>query len=100
MVSPPLPFALVQSAGRADITGKQHFLEMPFYLAAVLYLIVHFGIVGTAVAWLLRSASDCILLFLLADRVMGARHCILWPVSGTICPGVVVVATLPGGLPI
>jgi O-antigen/teichoic acid export membrane protein len=60
-----IPFALIQGTGRADITGKLHLLELPFYLAAVWYLTVHYGIAGTAVAWLLRVVADCILLFLL-----------------------------------
>jgi O-antigen/teichoic acid export membrane protein len=95
-----IPFALIQGTGRADITGKLHFLELPFYLAAVWYLTVHYGIVGTAVAWLLRVVADCIILFLLADSVMGAQHRILWPVCGAIGTGSVVVAIAPllGGL--
>jgi O-antigen/teichoic acid export membrane protein len=97
-----IPFALIQGAGRADITGKLHLLELPFYLAAVWYLTVHYGIVGTSVAWLVRATADCILMFLLADNVMGSRHRILWPVSGTICAAAVAVAIAPllGGLPI
>ena len=95
-----IPFALIQGTGRADITGKLHLAELPFYLAAVWYLTVHYGIVGTAVAWLVRVTADCILLFLLADNAMGSRHRILWPVSGAICAGGVAVAIAPllGGL--
>src|SRR5579863_10177172 len=55
-----LPFALVQGAGRADITGKLHFLELPFYLTAVWVLTQHFGIEGTAIAWALRVIIDAI----------------------------------------
>jgi hypothetical protein len=89
-----IPFALIQGTGRADITGKLHLLELPFYLAGVWYLTIHFGIVGTAVAWLLRVTADCILLFLLADNVMSARHRILWPVCTSIGIGVVTVFAL------
>jgi O-antigen/teichoic acid export membrane protein len=95
-----IPFALIQGTGRADITGKLHLLELPFYLAAVWYLTVHYGIVGTAVAWLVRVTADCILLFVIADNVMGTQNRILWPVCGAIGAGAVVVAIAPllGGL--
>lgn len=63
-----LPFALVQGAGRADITGKLHLLELPFYLATVWVLTKQFGIVGTALAWSLRVTIDAILLFWIAGR--------------------------------
>jgi hypothetical protein len=75
---------------------------LPFYLAAVWYLTVHYGIVGTAVAWLLRVTADCILLFLLADRVIGSRQRTLLPVCLAIGAGAVMVAVAPllRGLPI
>ena len=95
-----VPFALIQGIGHADITGKLHLMELPFYLATVWYLTVHYGIVGTAVAWLVRVTADCILLFAITDHLIGLRNRILWPVAGTICAGAGVVAIAPmlGGL--
>ena len=95
-----IPFALIQGTGRADITGKLHLMELPFYLAAVWYLTVHYGIVGTAVAWLARVVADCVLLFVLADNVMRTRSRILWPVCACIGVGAAVLALVPflGGL--
>jgi O-antigen/teichoic acid export membrane protein len=90
-----IPFALIQGAGRADITGKVHLLELPFYLSAVWYLTVHYGIVGTAFAWLLRATMDCILMVLLADNVLGSRQRTLWPVSCCIGAGAIVLAIAP-----
>jgi O-antigen/teichoic acid export membrane protein len=90
-----IPLALIQGSGRADISGKLHLVELPFYLGTVWYLTVHYGIVGTAVASLLRVTADCILMFLLADYVMNSRHRVLWPVCGTIGAGTVVVALVP-----
>jgi len=66
-----LPFALVQGAGRADLTGKLHLAELPFYLLTVWYLTMHFGIVGTALAWSLRVIVDCALLFLITNHLLG-----------------------------
>lgn len=96
-----VPFALIQGKGHADITGKLHLMELPLYLATVWYLTVHYGIVGTAVAWLVRVTADCILLFAVADHLIGLRNRILWPVAGTICvgAGAVLIAPMLGGLP-
>ena len=66
-----LPFALLQGAGRADITGKLHLLELPFYLITVWSLTKYFGIEGTAVAWTLRAIVDCALLFWSVERLLG-----------------------------
>lgn len=63
-----IPFALVQGAGRADITGKLHLLELPFYLAIVWVLTKHLGIEGTAIAWTIRVIVDAIFLFMAAGR--------------------------------
>jgi len=65
-----LPFAFVQGAGRADITGKLHLIELPFYLVAVLLLTKYFGIEGTAIAWTLRVIVDCALLFGAVERLL------------------------------
>lgn len=90
-----VPFAMIQGTGRADITGKLHLLELPFYLAAVWYLTAHYGIVGTAIAWLLRATADSILLLLLADRVIGAQQRLMWPVCGAFGMGTAVVVLAP-----
>ncbi|MGD0800873.1 MAG: flippase [Terracidiphilus sp.] len=97
-----VPCALIQGTGRADITGKLHLMELPFYLAAVWYLTVHYGIIGTAIAWLLRVVADGILLFVLADNVMCTRNRILWPFCASIGVGATAVATVPmlRGLPL
>jgi O-antigen/teichoic acid export membrane protein len=82
-----VPFAFVQGAGRADITGKIHLLELPFYLLAVWLLTKHFGIEGTAIAWTLRVIVDCILLFGAVERLLHKM-----PRLRTILIGVSVIA--------
>ncbi|MBI4686411.1 MAG: flippase [Nitrospirae bacterium] len=64
-----VPFALVQGAGRPDLTAKLHFLECPFYLAAIWTLIKMYGIEGAAIAWTLRVMVDAALLFSMAKRL-------------------------------
>lgn len=77
-----MPFAFLQAAGRADLTAKLHVLELVPYLLAAYWLIAHYGIVGAAVAWLIRVAFDllALLAFLrtwLAKGTLVARHCAL-----------------------
>jgi O-antigen/teichoic acid export membrane protein len=64
-----VPFALIQGAGRPDLTAKLHLLELPFYLVCVSLLIHLHGITGAAIAWTMRVSVDAILLFFLASRL-------------------------------
>ena len=61
-----IPFALLQSAGRADLTAKLHVIELPIYIFLIVVLVAAFGIVGAAVAWTVRIALDTAMLFGLA----------------------------------
>jgi O-antigen/teichoic acid export membrane protein len=56
-------FAMIQGAGRPDLTAKLHLLELPFYLLGVYWLIKQYGIQGAAVAWVARITIDAICLF-------------------------------------
>ncbi|WP_417764866.1 oligosaccharide flippase family protein [Shewanella chilikensis] len=58
-----IPYALLQSAGRSDITAKLHLVELPMYLLMVYFLVSIFGVLGAAVAWTLRIALDTFLLY-------------------------------------
>jgi O-antigen/teichoic acid export membrane protein len=63
-----VPFALLQSVGRPDLTAKLHLIELPFYLAALAWLLSTQGIEGAAIAWAGRVAVDALILFALAQR--------------------------------
>ena len=58
-----LPFVFIQSMGRPDITAKFHFLELIFYIPAIILLVKFYGIIGAAIAWTLRTGLDAILLY-------------------------------------
>ena len=47
-------FGLVQGAGRPDLTAKLHLFELPVFIALLLWLLDEFGIVGAALAWVVR----------------------------------------------
>ncbi|NLF83662.1 MAG: oligosaccharide flippase family protein [Candidatus Gastranaerophilales bacterium] len=54
-------YNFVQSTGRSEIQAKIHMFEFPLYIAALWLLVVHFGLAGAAIAWLIRIITDFIL---------------------------------------
>jgi O-antigen/teichoic acid export membrane protein len=69
-----IPYALVQGAGRPDLSAKLFMLELPFYILGVWWLIKTWGIQGAAIAWLLRIIVDTALFFYLADRLLQKKE--------------------------
>jgi len=61
-----IPFALIQGAGRPDLTAKLHLVELPFYFGLLWWMLSGHGIVGAAMAWSARTAADALVLFYLA----------------------------------
>jgi O-antigen/teichoic acid export membrane protein len=51
-------FTLLQSQGRADVTGKMSMIEFLPFVAILWSLTITFGIVGAAAAWTLRCTAD------------------------------------------
>lgn len=68
-----VPFALIQSSGRPDITAKLHLIELPFYLGILWWLLDTFSIVGAAMAWLIRVMVDTVVLFLLSKYLLRSK---------------------------
>jgi O-antigen/teichoic acid export membrane protein len=73
-------YTLVQSAGRPDLTGKFHLMEVVPYGVLLWALIARMGTLGVVVAWCVRVAVDAALLFVAAARVLpevraAARQC-------------------------
>jgi O-antigen/teichoic acid export membrane protein len=92
-----VPFALIQSGGRPDITAKLHLVELPLYLAAVWLLTTNLGIEGTAIAWAARAALDAVLLFLFAGRILQRNTSLLSKLGATVVIGLLLMyfVTLP-----
>ena len=63
-----IPYNALQAAGRPDLTGKFHLLELPPYVALCLILIPRWGITGAALASTFRFALDAGLLFWAAQK--------------------------------
>jgi O-antigen/teichoic acid export membrane protein len=64
-----IPFTLIQSLGRPDVTAKLHFIELPLYIGMLTTLALRFGLLGAAIAWALRNLVDMIALFYLAKII-------------------------------
>ena len=65
-----VPFALVQGAGRADITAKFNLIELPLYLLMIWWMLNAYGIEGVAITWVARVALDTLLLFWVVRRFL------------------------------
>ncbi|MDI6891119.1 MAG: flippase [Thermodesulfovibrionales bacterium] len=92
-----IPFALVQGAGRPDLTAKLHLIELPFYLLAVWWLIGAYGIEGAAVAWVARIVVDTLILFGMAHRFLSSSVPITQFVAFTF--GAILLILPPAVLP-
>jgi O-antigen/teichoic acid export membrane protein len=58
-----VPYGLLQSQGRPDVTGKFHAAEVLPFIAILWGLTSAYGITGAALAWSLRCAADAACLF-------------------------------------
>ena len=65
-----MPFGLVQGIGRPDLAAKLHLVELPFYLLILWWLLDDYGIVGVAIAWVIRVSIDAVLLFIMACKLL------------------------------
>jgi O-antigen/teichoic acid export membrane protein len=92
-----IAFALVQGAGRSDLTAKLHMAELPLYAMLAWWLIATRGIEGAALAWTLRVAVDAMCMFALAAHVVpsvkGREYARLW-LSGLAATAVVALSAL------
>ncbi|MET0398803.1 MAG: flippase [Longimicrobiaceae bacterium] len=75
------PFSLIHGAGRPDITGKLHLVELPLYAGAIYFLSRAFGLEGVAMAWVLRVAVDTAVLYVAAGRFLPGGNRLVWSVA-------------------
>jgi O-antigen/teichoic acid export membrane protein len=65
-----VPSSMIQAIGRPEVNAKIHTLELPVYLVLAWLLIAHYGILGAAIAWVIRAAIDTTCFFIAGYRVM------------------------------
>lgn len=97
-----IPFGLIQSAGRPDITAKLHLIELPLYLGVVWTLTRHMGIEGTAIAWTLRVLLDSILICWCAQRLIRSGSRSMVALGATTAGGLIIcyLSTLVANWPV
>ena len=89
-----LPFVLIQSAGRPDITAWLLAAELPVYCAALWLLTRWLGIEGTAMAWAGRLVAEAaIVFFLSSQRLLPQKPKFLSRLSMAAVAGSVVLYT-------
>jgi O-antigen/teichoic acid export membrane protein len=96
-----VPFALVQGAGRPDVTAKLHLLELPPYLLAVWLLTKTMGVEGTAIAWTGRLILDTLLIAFVLERMFWPGSKSIAKVGSLMAAGLLLLClgALPGILP-
>jgi len=69
-----VPYAIIQSTGRADIPAKFHLIELPFYMVLLWYFVGDYGLVGAAYAWTIRVTLDALFLYVYASTITTKRQ--------------------------
>lgn len=67
-----IPYSLIQAAGKAKLTAFIHLIEIIPYLVVLYVLTLHYGLLGTAIAWSGRVAIDALLLKIVSNKI--SRH--------------------------
>jgi O-antigen/teichoic acid export membrane protein len=65
-----VPSSMIQAIGHPEVNAKIHALELPLYLALAWWMIGRYGILGAAIAWVLRVTVDTICFFAVGHRVL------------------------------
>ena len=73
-----VPYTLIQSAGAARLTALIHLIELPFFIALLWLMTLHYGALGAALAWLVRIVADTGLMFEMCRRLLR------WPRSAIV----------------
>lgn len=89
-----LPFSLLQSQGRPDLTAKFHALELIPFLGILWIGMQWLGLEGAALAWALRALVDAALLFWITG-LTAAAVADLWPAFFALGGSALLAATLP-----
>jgi O-antigen/teichoic acid export membrane protein len=64
-----IPYTSLHAAGSAKVTGLLHLIEFVAYIPLLIAFIHFFGLIGAALAWLVRVSFDAISLFWLHSRM-------------------------------
>jgi O-antigen/teichoic acid export membrane protein len=68
-----IPFVALQALGRPDLPAKISLLQVPVYTGLFVALTAGWGLIGSAIAWLVRVSCESFFLFFFARRIMHAK---------------------------
>lgn len=87
-----VPYNLLQSAGKTDTIAKIHLAELLPYALFLWWTLLHWGMLGAAIAWTLRVACDITLLVACAIRQFPTcRRPMLHTLSWAACGGLLLL---------
>src|SRR5262249_55083015 len=86
-----MPFTLIQSAGRPDLTAKLYLAELPIYLVVLLVLLKTYGLQGAAITFMVRGIADAALMFFLAHRLLPQPSRFLLKLTWAVAAGLFVL---------
>ena len=88
-----IPYGILQSFGKPDITAKLHLIEFPIFLGVLPTLTFVLGLPGAALAWSIRSILDLVLLLWMAHRHLGLSGD---PLRAERIPGILLLLVVVG----
>lgn len=62
-------YALIHAKGRSDLTAKAHLVELPLFIAALLFFVPEHGVTAAAWVWVARTTLDLLILARLGVRL-------------------------------
>lgn len=68
------PLTLLQADGRVKLTSVLHLVEFLIYMPILIWLILYYGIIGAAFAWLIRALIDSAFLNIAALKLVRFSH--------------------------
>jgi O-antigen/teichoic acid export membrane protein len=74
-----VPFMRLQASGRPDLVTKSMLAQIPPYFVGLYFGMIHFGLIGCAAMFVMRSAVDFLILSWLADRNVRSGLLVLGP---------------------
>lgn len=89
-----IPYAFIQGAGRSDLTGKLHLIELLPHIILVVLSIHWAGIAGAAAIWTLRFIIDTIAMYLIAQKLTGSHRLMAKPTLAAVLLGVAATCIL------
>jgi len=67
------PYAMIQGAGRPDLTAKLHAIEFIIYIPMLIFFAMFYQIKGVAFTWVLRSFVDLAGMYLISLKLLRVK---------------------------